>query len=78
MACKLACLFDWLVKHEQPYVDKEHYETKYREQQIRSVKKGMKDGSSSRRPRESAMQVVWKFGIEGFPQFRDCMDDRER
>jgi hypothetical protein len=40
MACKLACLFDWLVKHEQPYVDKEHYETKYREQQIRSLKKG--------------------------------------
>jgi hypothetical protein len=40
MACKLARLFDWLVKHEQPYVDKEHYEAKCREHQIRSVKKG--------------------------------------
>ena len=41
MARKLACLFYRLIKHGQPYVDKgtEYYETKYREQQIRSLAK---------------------------------------
>jgi transposase len=41
MARKLACLYFRLIKHGQPYVDKgtEYYETKYREQQIRSLAK---------------------------------------
>jgi hypothetical protein len=41
MARKLACLFYRLIKHGQQYVDKgtEHYEAKYREQQIRSLTK---------------------------------------
>ena len=41
MARKLACLFYRLIKHGQQYVDKgnEYYETKYREQQIRSLSK---------------------------------------
>jgi hypothetical protein len=41
MARKLACLFYWLIKHGQPYVDKgsEYYEARYREQQIRSLSK---------------------------------------
>ena len=39
MARKLACLFYRLIKHGQQYVDKgiEYYETRYREQQIRSL-----------------------------------------
>lgn len=39
MARKLACLFYRLLKHGQQYVDKgaEFYESRYREQQIRSV-----------------------------------------
>jgi len=41
MARKLACLFYRLIKHGQPYVDKgtAYYETKYRQQQIRSLTK---------------------------------------
>jgi transposase len=41
MARKLACLFYRLLRHGQPYVDKgtEYYETRYREQQIRSLAK---------------------------------------
>ena len=41
MARKLACLFYRLIKHGQQYVDKgmEHYESRYREQQIRSLLK---------------------------------------
>ena len=41
MARKLACLFYRLIKHGQQYVDKgnEYYESKYREQQIRSLTK---------------------------------------
>jgi hypothetical protein len=41
MARKLACLFYRLIKHGRQYVDKgtEHYEAKYREQQIRSLTK---------------------------------------
>jgi hypothetical protein len=41
MARKLACLFYRLIKHGKPYVDKgvEYYETKHREQQIRSLAK---------------------------------------
>ena len=41
MARKLACLFYRLIKHGQQYVDKgtEHYEARYREQQIRSLAK---------------------------------------
>jgi transposase len=41
MARKLACLFYRLIKHGKQYVDKgvEYYETKYREQQIRSLTK---------------------------------------
>ena len=41
MARKLACLFYRLIKHGQRYVDKgtEYYETRYREQQIRSLAK---------------------------------------
>jgi hypothetical protein len=41
-------------------------------------KRASKIGSLSRRPRETAMQGVWKFRIEEFPPVRDCMDDRER
>jgi transposase len=47
MARKLACLFYKLIKHGQQYVDKgnEYYETKYREQQIRSlIKRAQKLG----------------------------------
>jgi transposase len=47
MARKLACLFYWLIKHGQQYVDKgmEYYEARYRDQQIRSlVKKAQKLG----------------------------------
>ena len=41
MARKLACLFYRLLKHGQQYVDQgiEYYETRYREQQIRSLAK---------------------------------------
>ena len=41
MARKLACLFYRLIKHGQQYVDQgtEYYETRYREQQIRSLAK---------------------------------------
>ena len=41
MARKLACLFYRLIKHGQQYVDKgnEYYESRYREQQIRSLTK---------------------------------------
>ena len=41
MARKLACLFYRLIKHGRQYVDKgmEHYESRYREQQIRSLLK---------------------------------------
>jgi len=41
MARKLACLFYRLIKHGQQYLDKgtEHYEAKYRAQQIRSLTK---------------------------------------
>ena len=41
MARKLACLFYRLLRHGQQYVDKgtEYYETRYREQQIRSLAK---------------------------------------
>jgi transposase len=41
MARKLACLFYRLIRHGQQYVDKgaEHYEAKYREQQIRALTK---------------------------------------
>jgi transposase len=41
MARKLACLYYRLIKHGQQYVDKgtEYYESKYREQQIRSLAK---------------------------------------
>ena len=41
MARKLACLFYRLIKHGQQYVDKgtEYYESRYREQQIRSLAK---------------------------------------
>jgi len=41
MARKLACLFFRLIKHGQQYVDKgnEYYESRYREQQIRSLTK---------------------------------------
>ena len=41
MARKLACLFYRLLRHGQPYVDKgtEYYETRYRDQQIRSLAK---------------------------------------
>jgi transposase len=41
MARKLACLFYRLIKHGQQYVDKgtEHYEARYREQQIRTLTK---------------------------------------
>jgi transposase len=41
MARKLACLFYRLIKHGQQYVDKgmEYYETRYREQQVRSLMK---------------------------------------
>lgn len=41
MARKLACLFYRLIKHGQQYVDKgvEHYEAKYREQQIQALTK---------------------------------------
>ena len=47
MARKLACLYYRLIKHGQQYVDKgtAHYETRYREQQIRAVvKKAQKLG----------------------------------
>ena len=47
MARKLACLYYRLIKHGQPYVDKgaEHYETRHREQQIRTLfKKAAKLG----------------------------------
>jgi hypothetical protein len=39
MARKLACLFYRLLQHGQPYVDKgtQYYESRYREQQIRSL-----------------------------------------
>jgi hypothetical protein len=39
MARKLACLYYRLIKQGQQYVDKgaEHYETRYREQQIQAV-----------------------------------------
>ena len=41
MARKLACLFYRLLRHGQPYVDKgaQYYESRYREQQIRSLTK---------------------------------------
>jgi len=41
MARKLACLYYRLIKHGQQYVDKgtEYYQSKYREQQIRSLAK---------------------------------------
>ena len=41
MARKLACLFYRVIKHGQRYVDQgtEYYETRYREQQIRSLAK---------------------------------------
>jgi hypothetical protein len=41
MARKLACLYYRLIKHGQQYVDKgtEYYESRYREQQIRSLAK---------------------------------------
>ena len=41
MARKLACLFYRLIKHGQQYADKEmeYYEARYREQQIRSLRK---------------------------------------
>ena len=41
MARKLACLFYRLLRHGQPYVDKgtQYYESRYREQQIRSLAK---------------------------------------
>jgi len=41
MARKLACLFYRLIKHGQQYVDQgtEHYEARYREQQIRALTK---------------------------------------
>jgi len=41
MARKLACLFYRLIKHGQQYVDKgtEYYESRYREQQVRSLAK---------------------------------------
>jgi hypothetical protein len=41
MTRKLACLFYRLIKHGQQYVDQgiEYYETRYREQQIRSLAK---------------------------------------
>src|SRR5207253_10999027 len=41
MARKLACLFFRLIKHGEQYVDKwnEYYESRYREQQIRSLTK---------------------------------------
>jgi len=44
MARKLACLFYRLLRHGQPYVDKgtEYYESRYREQQIRSLTKRAK------------------------------------
>ena len=44
MARKLACLFYRLIKHGQQYVDKgiEHYEAKYRQQQIQSLAKRAK------------------------------------
>ena len=47
MARKLACLFYRLIKHGQQYVDKgtAYYESRYREQQIRSlVKRAQKLG----------------------------------
>ena len=41
MARKLACLFYRLLKHGQQHVDQgiKYYETRYREQQIRSLAK---------------------------------------
>jgi len=44
MARKLACLFYRLLRHGQPYVDKgaQYYESRYREQQIRSLTKRAK------------------------------------
>jgi transposase len=44
MARKLACLYYRLIQHGQQYVDKgtEYYETKYRQQQIRSLEKRAK------------------------------------
>jgi transposase len=44
MARKLACLFYRLLQHGQPYVDKgtQYYESRYREQQIRSLLKRAK------------------------------------
>jgi transposase len=51
MARKLACLFYRLIKHGQQYVDKgnQYYESKYRQQQIRSLAK---------RPQKLGLQLV--------------------
>lgn len=41
-------------------------------------KRASKIRSVSRRPRETAMQGLWKFRIEGFPPVRGCRNDRVR
>jgi hypothetical protein len=53
LARKLACLFYRLIKHGPPYVEKgtEHYEGRYREQQIRSLTKPARRSTRFRVPR---------------------------